>query len=91
VNVPAPRLQRIVVQNDLSVNSKLFGFADDSCHQALAAKSFFVLRSRGPRRRVLVRDVSERTAKRRSNIPAGPCAQINRRKQNECLLSRPNM
>ena len=64
LNVPAPRLQRIVVQNDLSVNSKLFGFADNSCHQALAAKSFFVLRSRGPRRRVLVRDVSERTAKR---------------------------
>ena len=23
--------------------------------------------------------------------PAGPCAQINRRKQNEWLLSRPNM
>jgi hypothetical protein len=35
------RLRRIVVQNDLSVNSKLLGFADDSCHQALAPEYFF--------------------------------------------------
>ena len=61
MNVSALGFESIVVQNDLSVNSKFFGFADDSCHQALAAKSFFILRSRGPRRRVLVRDVSERT------------------------------
>jgi hypothetical protein len=32
LNVPALRLQRIVVQNDLSVNSKLFDIAGDSCH-----------------------------------------------------------
>ena len=47
MNVSALGFERIVVQNDLSVNSKLFGFADDSCHQVLAASSFFVLRSRG--------------------------------------------
>jgi hypothetical protein len=41
-------LQRIVLQNDLSVNSKLFGFAGDSCHQALAAEHFVFPRGRSP-------------------------------------------
>jgi hypothetical protein len=39
-NATALRLQRIVVQNDLSVNSKLFGFAGNSCHQALTGEYF---------------------------------------------------
>jgi len=34
---------------------------------------------------------ANRTPAMNAGVPAGPCAQINRRKQNECLLSRPNM
>ena len=37
--------QRIVVQNDLSVNSKLFSFANDSYHQTLAVEYFVFSRS----------------------------------------------
>ena len=38
--MPTVRLQTIVVQNDLSVNSKLSSFAEDSCHQPFGAKWF---------------------------------------------------
>src|SRR6516162_354235 len=40
VNMPTVRLQTIVVQNDLSVNSKLSSFAEDSCHQPFGAEWF---------------------------------------------------
>jgi hypothetical protein len=46
VNVSALGFHRIVVQNGLSVNSKLFRFAGDSCHQAFAAECFIFLRFR---------------------------------------------
>ena len=38
--MPTVRLQTIVVQNDLSVNSKLSSFAEDSCHQPFGAEWF---------------------------------------------------